>query len=225
MSHPGVLRVIFISAHARMRWPEILVEKRVGFGKVYKMRGEDMKERDGDEKPYLKAMFCRACGYRRGNSSGQAKTKCPHGHGDLELFVLVPNEHFVQLVYQAGNVLVENAAPVQPAGYLREPGEREALREKVVLILYDVADHISVHTSSSTMKLIVDRILALTRPPAAADGLREELALYKEAWEAHHSYGHKQGIASPQAQRLREAEAAVKAFREAALGPRKKGSV
>jgi hypothetical protein len=42
----------------------------------------------------------------------------------------------------------------------------------------------------------------------------DELALYKEAWEARHSYGHKQGIASPQAERLRKAEAAVKAFRE-----------
>lgn len=62
---------------------------------------------DGDDQPYLKAMFCRACGYRRGDSSGQTRIKCPHGHGKLELCILVPNEHFTRLVYQAGNALVD----------------------------------------------------------------------------------------------------------------------
>lgn len=52
-------------------------------------------------------------------------------------------------------------------------------------------------------------------PTPAPDALGE-LSLYKEAWEARHNYGHKQGIGSPQAIRLREAEAAVKAFRETA---------
>jgi hypothetical protein len=55
-------------------------------------------------------------------------------------------------------------------------GEREALREKVVLILYDVADHISAHTSSSTMKLIADRILALLAASTPSAELRDEHA-------------------------------------------------
>ena len=69
-----------------------------------------------------------------------------------------------------------------------------------------------------------DKVLHLIHGrPAPADALREallakvELALYKEAWEARHSYGHKQGIASPQAKQLREAETRVRAFRDAAL--------
>ena len=42
----------------------------------------------------------------------------------------------------------------------------------------------------------------------------ERANIYQEAWEARHSYGHKQGITSPQAERFRRAEAKVKEYRE-----------
>ncbi len=108
----------------------------------------------------------------------------------------------------------------------KAPREEEAgLRQRVADYLYD--DHGQGYDGLSELEarnqslLDADRLISITRlakgRPAPADALREELALYKEAWEARHSYGHKQGIASPQAKRLREAEAKVKEFRDAAL--------
>ena len=52
--------------------------------------------------------------------------------------------------------------------------------------------------------------------------LREELALYREEYEARHSYGHKQGITSPQAKRYQEAKRKLIVFRALARTPPQK---
>ena len=44
------------------------------------------------------ALWCMECGYRRGTSSGQTRTKCPHGHGELVRARLLTLEQFSKIV-------------------------------------------------------------------------------------------------------------------------------